>query len=198
MAEAAEGAGFRAGRGLSRPAARADLYPGQPDGPCRGARRRRHLRARRARAGRCASRPSSSAAGRIGGTAPSSRRTPPTCPRTRCCRASSSNSTRTCRRRGGSCSTATCPSARCSRRRCASGPSARSRSSGRSAATARKLIEQAQAQCRGSARPADGRDHAPRPRSCASWPTRSSCPTCPSGSRSMTTATSWAPTRPAR
>ena len=38
----------------------------------------------------------------------------------------------------------------------------------------------------------------PRARSCASSPIRSSCPTCPSGSRSTTTATSWAPTRPAR
>ena len=37
-----------------------------------------------------------------------------------------------------------------------------------------------------------------RARSCASWPTRSSFPTCPSASRSTTTATSWARTRRAR
>ena len=37
-----------------------------------------------------------------------------------------------------------------------------------------------------------------RARSCASWRTRSSLPRCPSASRFTTTATSWAPTRPAR
>ena len=37
---------FRAGRGLSRPAAGAHLRPGQPGDPCREARRRRSVRAR--------------------------------------------------------------------------------------------------------------------------------------------------------
>ena len=146
---------FRACRGLSRPAARADLHPGQPDGPRRGARRRRRVRAGVQGRERCRSRPSSSAAGRIGAIAPSSRRTPTTCRRPRCCRASSSSSTRTCRRQSGSWSTATCPSAKCSRRRCQrEGRSARSRSSSRSAGRGRKLVEQASAQCRRSARPA--------------------------------------------
>ena len=91
-----------------------------------------------------ASRPSSSAAGRIGATAPSSRRTPTTCPRTRCCRASSSSSTRTCRRRERILRRPRAARrASCSRRRCASAPATRSRSTSRSAAPRRKLIEQA-------------------------------------------------------
>ena len=56
---------------------------GSPDGACRRARRRRHFRARLQGRARCRSRPSSSAAARIGATAPSSRRTPATCPKPR-------------------------------------------------------------------------------------------------------------------
>ena len=81
------------------------------------------------------SRPSSSAAARIGAIAPSSRRTPTTFRKPRCCRASSSSSTRTCRRRGASWSTATLPTIDVARGSAvASAPGARSRSSGRSAA----------------------------------------------------------------
>ena len=46
MARSRRAARLRAGRSLSRPAASADLYPGQPDGACGGARRRRRLRPR--------------------------------------------------------------------------------------------------------------------------------------------------------
>ena len=72
------------------------------------------------------------------------------------------------------------------------------RSRRRSAATRRRMIRQARAQRRGGARPPPRRDLDPGAELCASSPRRSSCPSRRSGSRSTTTATSWAPTRSAR
>ena len=88
------------------------------------------------RAGRSRSRRSSSAAGRTGATARSSRATPQGVSRGRGARpASSPSSTRKCRRRARSWSTASWPSASCSSRRCARRPGTGSRSACRSAAT---------------------------------------------------------------
>ena len=91
-----------------------------------------------------ASRPSSSAAARIGATAPSSRRTPATSPKPRCCRASSCSSTRTCRRRKRILVDRELPDGELLEEALSRARRARrSRSSCRSAATARKLIDQA-------------------------------------------------------
>ena len=103
------GAGLRAGRGLSRPAARADLHPGQPDDPRRRAGRCRHLRA--GLQGRADVHPGLLHPRRPELGAP---QLLPGAHRRRARRrgadaASWPNSTRKCRRRGGSWSTATCP-----------------------------------------------------------------------------------------
>ena len=198
MTEAVGGDGFRAGRGLSRPPARADLYPGQPGDPRRAARRRRHLRARPARAGRCASRPSSSAAARIGAqrsffpahtndvpeaeVLPSFlvqfyEEVPP--PRADPARP---------RGAGGASARRGLHRAR---------RSARSSSRSRSAASRRRMIRQA---ARNAEEELDRRlaETSTQARNLRELAERSSWPSRRSGSRSTTTATSWAPTRSAR
>ena len=191
-------AGLRARRGLSRPVARADLHPGQPDGSCRRARRCRRLRARvqgrkrvdpgllhprRAELG--ASRFLSGAYQRCSGSRGF-------------VELSSSSSTRTCRR----------PKRILVDRELADRELLEEALSERAerkvvieAAPARRPPQAARtgaAQCRGGARPPARGDHHPGQDPARAGRCRSTLPTCPSESRFTTTATSWAPTRPAR
>ena len=189
-------AGFRVGRGLSRPAARADLYPGQPDRACRRPGRRRHLRLGLQGRGDAIQAFFIRGGQNWGHRAffPAHTNDVPEAevlssflvqfyedmPPPRRILVDRDLPDRELMEE-----------ALCER----SGHKVVDRPAQRGARA--KLIEQARATPRkrssgGWPRPAA------RPRCCASSPTPSSCPTCPSASRSTTTATSWAPARPAR
>ena len=179
MAEAAEKQDYRAGRRLSRPAARADLHPGQPDGACRGARRRRHLRARLQ--GRGDVHPGLLHPRRPELGAP---RLLPGAHRRRAGGGGAVELPGAILRGGAAAaadpaSIATCPSASCS-------SEALCERAGRKVEIERpqrgdraQADRAGEAQRRGSARPADGRDDDAGASCCASWPRRSSCPTLP-------------------